>query len=525
MGSGVGHFEKMAVFVEGAVIGDKLSVHIIKVKSSYAVGIINKIIKPSKHRIPSDCVVSEKCGGCSYRHISYSHELEIKKQGVQDALQRIGGLDVEVEEILSIEKINNYRNKGQYPVGMNSLGQTLIGFYAKRSHRIVDCRNCALAPAEFEAILKTVERWSAIAGVSIYSDENKKGILRHIYLRKAFATKETMVCLVINSETVAKKELLTKMLLEADETIVSVILNINKKDTNVILGEECETVFGKDYIEDILCGLKFRISPLSFYQVNPAGTQLLYSRAKQYAEIDKTKTVLDLYCGAGTIGLSMADSAKEIIGVEIIPQAVENAKENARLNNIENARFFCDDASGAAKRFACEGLKPDVIILDPPRKGCSGDVIDAVVEMNPERVVYVSCDSATLARDCKIFASKGYKTVNATAVDMFPRTTHCETVVLLSQRRPDAHIDIKLDLSEVDVTAAETKATYQEIKDYVLEKHGLKVSTLYISQVKAKCGIIERECYNKGEGKSRVPQCPKEKEEAIMDALRHFRMV
>ena len=433
LGSGVGRFEKMAVFVEGAVTGDKIIAHIIKVKSSYAVGIIKKILKPSKHRIVSDCEVSDKCGGCSYRHIDYAHELEVKRQSVEDALTRIGGLDIKVEEILSIDDISHYRNKGQFPVGMDKEGRTLIGFYAKRSHRIIYCRNCALQPKEFEPILRTVEKWAAMNGVTLYDEETKKGVLRHIYIRKAFSTGETMVCLVINADTVPKKERLTKMLLDTDGSIVSVVLNKNKKNTNVILGEECETVYGKDTIEDILCGLKFKISPLSFYQVNPKGTEMLYRKAKEFAALTGEETVLDLYCGAGTIGLSMADKAKRIIGVEVIPEAIENAKENAKENKIENARFICDDASGAAKTLFDEGLRPNVVILDPPRKGCSKDVIETVAEMSPDRIVYVSCDSSTQARDCKIFKELGYETVKAVAVDMFPRTVHCESVVLLKR--------------------------------------------------------------------------------------------
>ncbi len=524
-GSGVGHFEKMAVFVEGAVSGDKLSVHIIKVKSSYAVGIIKKITKPSRHRIISDCPVSDKCGGCSYRHIKYEHELEMKKQVVEDALQRIGGLDIKVEEILSIENQNHYRNKGQYPVGMDKDGKTLIGFYAKRSHRIVDCRDCALAPKEFEKILKVCEKWGAEAGVSFYDETTGRGILRHIYLRKADKTKETMVCLVINADTVPKKEKLISSLLEADSTICSVVLNINKEKTNVILGDKCETVYGRDYIEDELCSLRFRISALSFFQVNPKGTELLYNKAREYAQLKPTDVLLDLYCGAGTIGLSMAKNAEKVIGVEIIEAAIENAKANAKLNGIENARFICDDAGGAAKTLFEEGIRPNVIVLDPPRKGCSRDVIDTVVSMKPERIVYVSCDPATLARDCKIFAELGYKTEKATAVDMFPRTVHVETVVLLSQRRADTHIDIKLDLTELDITSAESKATYQQIKDYVLDNYGLNVSTLNIAQVKSKCGIVERENYNKGKDGHKQPNCPPEKEKAIMDAFEHFRMI
>lgn len=434
LGSGVGHFEKMAVFVDGAVTGDKIIAHIIKVKSSYAIGIIKKIIKPSKYRIVSDCEVSDKCGGCSYRHISYAHELQVKKQAVEDALKRIGGLSVSVDEILSINDICHYRNKGQFPVGMTTDGRTLIGFYAKKSHRIIDCRSCALQPKEFEGILKAVERWAAIAGISIYSEETKKGTLRHIYIRKAFATNEIMVCLVINGESVAKKDKLIKMLLETNENIVSVVLNKNKKATNVILGDECETIYGKDTIEDVLCGLRFKISPLSFYQVNPKGTEILYGKAKEFAALTGEETILDLYCGAGTIGLSMADRAKTVIGVEVIKEAIENAKENAKLNGIENARFICDDASGAAKTLFEEGLCPNVVILDPPRKGCSKEVIETVAQMSPDRIVYVSCDCSTQARDCKLFAEYGYETVKATAVDMFPRTVHVETVCLLSRK-------------------------------------------------------------------------------------------
>ncbi|MGN0467625.1 MAG: 23S rRNA (uracil(1939)-C(5))-methyltransferase RlmD [Acutalibacteraceae bacterium] len=432
-GSGVGHYEKMAVFVEGAVTGDRLLIHIIKVKKSYAVGIIKKIIKPSKYRIPSDCCVSEKCGGCCYRHIDYEHELEMKKQTVQDALTRIGGLDIQVEEILASGKSNRYRNKGQYPIAMDKSGKTLIGFYAKRSHRIIDSGDCMLAPEEFKKILEVIRIWAAKAGISIYDEETGRGILRHIYLRKGHKTAQTMACLVINADDVSKKDLLIKELTEADETICSIVLNINKNSTNVILGDKCKTIYGKDYIEDELCSLRFRISALSFYQVNPETAQILYEKAKEFAKPSKSDTVLDLYCGTGTIGLSMADSAKKIIGVEIIPQAIENAKENAKLNRIENARFICDDAAGAAETLLKEGLFPDIIILDPPRKGCSKEVIDTAVSMNPERIVYVSCDPATLARDCKLFSQLGYKAERVVAVDMFPRTNHVETVCLMSR--------------------------------------------------------------------------------------------
>ncbi len=524
-GSGLGRFEDMAVFVDGAAVGDDLLVHIIKVKKNYAVGIIKKIYSPSSDRIEPDCPVYSKCGGCAYRHISYDAELEVKKQSVTDAMERIGSVGFGAEDILSIENPERYRNKVQLPLGLDRDGRVIAGFYSRRSHRIAECEDCMLQMEQFAPIVSAVRRYIHQTTATVYSEETGKGLLRHIYLRRGAKSGEIMVCLVVNGDSIPKKNLLIDTLTQTDENIKSIVLNINKQDTNVVLGDECVTLWGRDYIEDELCGLKFRISPLSFYQVNPEGTELLYRKAAEYASLKGGEVLLDLYCGTGTIGLTMADKAKQLIGVEIIPQAIENAKENARNNSITNARFICDDASGAAKTLYEEGIRPDVIVLDPPRKGCSEDVIKTVVQMNPDRVVYVSCDPATLARDCKIFASLGYETEKYTAVDMFPRTVHVETVVLLSQRRPDTHIDIKLDLSELDITAAETKATYQEIKDYVFEKHGLKVSTLYISQVKAKCGITERENYNKGKEGHRVPNCPKEKEDAIMDALRHFRMV
>ncbi len=524
-GSGIGHYKGMAVFVDSAAVGDTLKVHIIKVKSSYAVGKIVKIIKPSKHRIPPDCPVYDRCGGCSYRHISYEQELTVKRQRVEDALRRIGGLNISVDEIISQENTDCYRNKAQYPIGFDADGKTVIGFYARKSHRIIDSRNCALQPPEFEAILNVIAKWAAENGVSFYDEEKHQGLLRHIYLRKGRVTGQTMVCLVINGDSVPKADKLIHTLAETDKTVCSVVLNINRNKTNVILGETCKTLFGSDFIEDELCGLRFRISPLSFYQVNPAGAELLYKKAAEMAKLKKTDVLLDLYCGAGTIGLSMADKVKKVIGAEIIEPAIENAKENARLNGIENAEFFCSDAAEISARLLEKGFQPTVIVLDPPRKGCSREMVETAVKLSPKRIVYVSCDPATLARDCKLFGELGYEAKKAVAVDMFPRTVHVETVVQLVRKTPDTHIDFEISLDEFDLTASEAKATYQEIKDYVFDKFGLKVSSLYISQVKTKCGIIERENYNKGEGKSRVPHCPPEKEKAIISALKHFKMI
>ena len=433
LGTGIGRHAGFTVFVDGAVPGDVIDAHIIKVKPTYAVGIIRRVVKPSKDRIAPDCAVSDRCGGCSFRALSYDAELRYKKQKVQDALRRIGGLDVAVKEILSTGQTAGYRNKAQYPVSLSTDGKTNIGFYAKKSHRVIDCRDCKLQPPAFEAILRAVARWAAEFGVGIYNEETHTGLLRHIYLRKGFATGETMVCLVTLRDELPHADTLIGSLLDADRSVCSVVLNVNPDKTNVVLGRQCRTLFGKDEIEDILCGLRFRISPLSFYQVNPQGCELLYKQAADFAALTGSETVLDLYCGAGTIGLSMAHKAKQIIGVEVIDAAIANAKENAKRNGIGNAQFFCDDAAGAAKRLQQEGLRPDVIVLDPPRKGCAPDVIDAVAAMAPDRVVYVSCDPATLARDCKRFTELGYHAQEAVAVDMFPRTVHVESVVLMSR--------------------------------------------------------------------------------------------
>ena len=523
-GSGVGHYDGIAVFVPNTATGDVINCHIIKTKKNYAVGKINHILKAAEARIIPDCDVFSRCGGCVFRHINYTAECEMKKQRVIDAFARLGHIEISPEEIIKSGRENRYRNKAQYPVRLEN-GKLNIGFFAQNSHRVIDCKDCMLQPKEFSKIVSAFRKWIEKNNISVYNEETHKGLLRHIYIRKAFETNQVMVCAVINGHNLPKKDDLIVSLLKSTDNIASITVNENTNDSNVILGKKCYTIWGSDFIEDILCGVKVRISPLSFYQINRDQAEKLYYKAAEYAELTENDTLLDLYCGAGTIGLSMARKVKNLIGVEIIPEAIEDAKINAEINGIDNAEFICGDAPEAAEILADRGIKPDVIIVDPPRKGCASELLDTIDRMNPDRLVYISCDPATLARDCAILKEKGYEVKKVTPVDMFPKTSHVETVVLLSQRRPDTHIDIKLDLSELDITAAETKATYQEIKDYVFEKHGLKVSTLYISQVKAKCGIIERECYNKGEGKSRSPKCPKEKEDAIMDALRHFKMI
>lgn len=431
-GSGIGRADSVAVFVPSAAAGDVLRVKILKVKKSYAYGKIIEILTPSPSRTENDCPSFNQCGGCVYRHISYEEECRIKALKVYDAVKRIGGINMPPENLIPSEMQDHYRNKAQYPVSPDGYP----GFYAFHSHRIVKCNSCPLEPEIFDKITAACSEWAIKNRIGIYNEETHTGLLRHIYIRLAEKTDEIMVCLVINGTSLPFADELIDCLKELCRgRLKSVQININREKTNVILGKKCVTLFGSPYITDILCGVKVRLSPLSFYQVNRATAERLYKKAAEYAE-PQGKTVLDLYCGAGTIGLSMADKAEKIIGVEIVPEAVEDAKFNAKLNGTENAEFLCSDASYAAERLAENGITPDVIIVDPPRKGCSAELISVITEkFKPERVVYVSCDPATFARDAKLFGEKGYTLREYTPVDMFPRTSHIETVGLLESAK------------------------------------------------------------------------------------------
>lgn len=431
-GNGVGRFDGMAVFVDGAAAGDRARVHIIKVKPNYAVGKLMKVLKPSKDRIVPDCELTATCGGCAFRHISYEAECDMKRKKVEDAFLRIGGIDKRLDGFIAADALTSYRNKAQYPTGFEK--ELKIGFYALHTHRIVNCENCLLQPEIFSKIVSEIRKWIIEFGVSVYDGETGEGLLRHIYLRQGTVTGEIMVCLVINGEEIPKEKQLITRLVEFED-IKSVVLNINQKKNNVILGEECRTIYGSDYIYDELCGVKIRLSPLSFYQVNHNQAERLYGKAAEYADLDGSQTVVDMYCGAGTIGLSMADRAKQIIGIEIVEPAVEDAKVNAELNSINNAEFYCMDAAEAAQMLKEKEIKPDVIVLDPPRKGCAEELVKTVSEINPDRIVYVSCDPATLARDCRRFSEFGYKVDKLTAVDLFPRTVHVESVCLLTKEK------------------------------------------------------------------------------------------
>ncbi len=423
-GSGVGKYEGMAVFVPLTAVGDTVRVKLLKVKKTYAFGKLIELLGKSNCRTENDCSAFSRCGGCVFRHITYESELKAKEIKTYETVKRIGAVDLKPEPII-YDKENRYRNKAQYPLNLEGKA----GFYAAHSHRVIPCDDCLLQPKIFTDLTKATENWIKKFGISIYNEEEHSGLLRHIFFRQGEATGEIMVCLVINGTSLPHSaELIVALKEIAKENLKSVQININTANTNVIMGEKCVALFGNDYINDILCGVKIRISPLSFYQVNRTMAEKLYQKVSQYGEVEN-KTVLDLYCGAGTIGLSLANKAKKVIGVEIIPEAIEDAKFNAEENGIENAEFFCADATKFAEE---HDLKPDVVVVDPPRKGLTEELILTITEkFKPKRVVYVSCDVATLARDIKIFSNKGYKLAEYTPADLFPRTSHCETVAKL----------------------------------------------------------------------------------------------
>ncbi len=430
-GGGVGRYDGQVVFVENTAVGDEILCHVIKAKKTYAIGKAVKIIKKAKCRINPECDSFKSCGGCSFAHITYEEELRLKEQKVKDSFAHIGGLNPQFKPIVASPCTTRYRNKAQYPVRREN-GALSIGFYAKKSHRVIDGEDCLLQPAEFTKVTDIVRTWIKKNNITVYSEELNKGLIRHIYLRKAFKTGEIMVCLVINGTSLPFYNELIDELSEI-KGFKTLIININRQQTNVVLGNECITLYGDGFITDILRDVKIKLSPLSFYQVNRDGAELLYKKAAEYVDPKPNMDILDLYCGTGTIGLSMAKSVKSLIGVEIIPEAIEDAELNARENNITNARFICGDAEKAAMELEKENIKPHAVILDPPRKGCSEELLKTVSVIAPEKIVYVSCDPATLARDCARLEIFGYEVKEATPVDMFPRTSHVECVALLER--------------------------------------------------------------------------------------------
>ena len=530
-GSGVAHSaDGEAVFVPGTAPGDEARVRIVKDCGRYAFGILDELLTPSPDRVPVDCLVAGPCGGCSLRHLDYAAELRAKQESVLDAFRRIGGLEVPVLDILPSPDVDRYRNKVQFPVGIDKNGVPCIGFYAGRTHRIVPCPDCKLQPSVLNEIGNALCAFFAQQGIRPYDEQSGKGLVRHIFLRRGAHSGQIMVCLVCTRAKLPHAEQLCTALRGQFPAISTILLNVNAKNTNVILGSENHILYGPGYIEDTLCGVPVRLGPLSFYQVNTLAAERLYGVAAQYAQLSPDDTLLDLYCGMGTIGLSMAEQCRELIGVEIVPEAIESAKANAaRMGEAVAAksRFFCADAGQAATQLAAEGLHPDIVMLDPPRKGCDEATLSAVVRMAPRRVVYVSCNPATAARDAAWLEQNGYHAEKVQPVDLFPRTKHCECVIALSKGEIDSKkVRVEFSLEGMDTSGLQKGATYPEIKARVLEQTGLKVSSLYISQVKQKCGLEVRENHHKAKSENvKQPQCPKEKEDAIVEALKHFQMI
>ena len=517
-GMGVARIDGRVVFVHGALRGEKCRVLILKTLKSVAFAKVLEVIEPSSERITPDCPYFPRCGGCTYRHIRYEEELRLKKQRVQDNLSRIGGSDVTVEEILGARDTLRYRNKAQYPVSKDGA----VGFYRARTHEVIECEHCLLVKPEADAAAEALREYMQSCRVAGYDEKTGRGLVRHLYIRSN-AAGESLVCVLVNGDKLPKEDRLVALLRDACPKCTGIVLGTNTKKGNVILGDRYRTLWGSDRLEDTLCGKTFRLSVPSFYQVNRVQAERLYAKAIEFAGLTGQETVLDLYCGAGTITLALSDHAKKVLGAEIVPEAIDDARENAARNGVKNAEFFCGDASDVAKKLARENLRPDVITVDPPRKGLAADVVESIAEMQPGRVVYVSCDSATMARDVKRLADLGYTAQRACAVDMFPRADHVETVVLLSRETNPLTVEVRM---EVETGEVKEHPTYKRIQEYVQEKYGFKVHTAYIAEVKRMVGLDMHKAPNAVERrKHEYHPCPPEKVEAIKDALRHFGLI
>ena len=521
-GAGVARLDGMVVFVQGGIRGEACDVRLTHVGRSALWGRVEEVVNPSPARIFPRCLHYTKCGGCQFRHMNYAEELEAKRIRVEDALRRLGGAEIHVSAILGAEQVDRYRNKAQFPVAKGPR----IGFYRPRSHDVIDVDDCLLQGEAAARLRGAVKEWMAEYSIPAYNERTFTGLVRHVYVRTNRAGR-SLCCLLVNGRGVPREAELVRALRRAEPNLAGVVLGVNEKHNNVILGDSYRTLWGEDFLSDTLCGLTFRLSVPSFYQVNPAQTEVLYGKALEFAGLTGAETVLDLYCGIGTISLVMARKAGMVWGGEVVPQAVDDAIANAQRNHIENARFLCADAGEAARYLEGEGVRPDVVCVDPPRKGLAEDVVDTIADMGPQRVVYVSCDPGTLGRDVKRFAGRDYTLKKAVAVDMFPRTAHVETVVLLSKGEVDSKkIRVEFSLEDMDMSEFQDGATYTQIKDYVLEHSGLKVSNLYISQIKRKCGIEVGKNYNLPKSEdSRQPQCPPEKEKAIREAFKYFGII
>ena len=543
-GEGIGKTDGFILFVKDAVIGDTVQVKVMKAKKNYAYAKLEKVLVPSPFRVQPPCPFHRQCGGCQLQPLSYEKQLEFKQNKIRNNLIRIGGfspehIDACMEPIIGMEDPWHYRNKAQFPFGYDKEGNVVTGFYAGRSHNIIANTDCALGVEENKTVLETILAYMKKYGVSAYDETSGKGLIRHVLIRKGFASGQLMACIVINGNKLPEEKALAEELWKIPG-MTSVSINVNTERTNVILGKKVRVLKGEEKIEDTIGDVVFRISPLSFYQVNPVQTKKLYGQALEYAGLTGEETVWDLYCGIGTISLFLAKKAKKVYGVEIVPEAIADAKENAARNGITNAEFFVGKAEEVLpQKYEEEGVYADVIVVDPPRKGCDEKCLETMVRMRPERIVYVSCDSATLARDLKYLGEMGYEVRKWRGCDMFPGTVHVETVVLLSHKKADSYIHIDVEFGEgegkipVDSIAKRAEAykpkekvTYKMIKEYIEAKYGFKVHTAYIAEVKRDLGLPMYDAPNAVEElkQSRKHPTP-EKVEAIKDALKHFEVI
>ena len=550
-GEGIGHVDGYTLFIKDAVIGDVVEAKIMKAKKNYGYARLMKVITPSEYRVEPKCAFARRCGGCQIQEMSYDRQLVFKDQKIRGNLERIGGftkdqIDTVMQPVVGMEHPFSYRNKAQFPFGTDKEGNPITGFYAGRTHDIIANTDCALGVDQNREILEIILQYMRENKIKSYDEKTGKGLIRHALIRYGFKTKEIMVCLVVNGKKLPKAERLIEKLIQI-EGMTSITISPNTRRDNVIMGDSYEILWGQGYITDYIGNVKYQISPLSFYQVNPVQTEKLYGLALEYADLKGDETVWDLYCGIGTISLFLAQKAKQVYGVEIVPQAIDDAKENAKINAIDNAEFFVGKAEEVLPEYYAEYEREhngetahaDVIVVDPPRKGCDETLLETIVKMQPEKVVYVSCDSATLARDLKYLCANGYEITVCRGVDQFPQSVHVETVVLLSHKKPDGHINVKVEFGEGEgkvpldniAKRAETykpkeRVTYKMIKEYIEAKYGFKVHTAYIAEVKRDLGLPMYDAPNAVEELKQPRKHPTpEKVEAIKDALKHFEVI
>ena len=539
-GSGIGRLDGYIWFVKDAVIGDRIEAGAMKMKKNYGFARLVRILEPSESRVEARCPSARRCGGCQLQMLDYREQLKFKERKVRNHLTRIGGLaEVPMEPIMGMDDPWRYRNKAQFPFGRDKDGRIIAGFYAGRTHCIIECEDCLLGVEENRQILERIKAVMEEKNISPYDENTHSGIVRHALIRKGFVTGELMVCLVINQKKLPFAERFVEILKEIPG-MTSISYNINMEKTNVIMGDEVVNLYGPGYITDYIGNVKYQISPLSFYQVNPVQTRRLYETALEYAGLTGSETVWDLYCGIGTISLFLAQKAKQVYGVEIVPPAIDDARRNAKLNGIGNARFFVGKAEEVLpQQYEEHHVYADVIVVDPPRKGCDSVCLDTIVKMAPKRVVYVSCDSSTLARDVKYLGERGYEVKRVRCCDMFPMSGHVETVVLLSHKKPDGHINVKVEFGEgegkvpldniakrVETYKPKERVTYKMIKEYIEAKYGFKVHTAYIAEVKRSLGLPMYDAPNAVEELKHPRKHPTaEKVEAIKDTLRHFEII